>query len=186
MQNPVVLLNGYDLAFFHGIPFFFREPADLGALSQKHMPLGCTKAGPHTALIAPLLPNPPRALERVVDGPFTPAHFAESLAVRRRYYGLRAQLHDAASIAAPKRMQNEECRMKKTRTKPMRHQCDIKATSKRVASQAVATPKRRQNAECRMKKTRTKPMRHQCDIKATSKRVASQAVATHKRRQNAE
>jgi hypothetical protein len=28
MQNPVVLLNGYGLAFFHGIPFFFREPAD--------------------------------------------------------------------------------------------------------------------------------------------------------------
>jgi hypothetical protein len=44
MQNPVVLLNGYGLAFFHGIPFFFREPADLGALSQKNMPLAPGKS----------------------------------------------------------------------------------------------------------------------------------------------
>jgi hypothetical protein len=57
MQNPVVLLNGNGLAFFHGIPFFFHEPADLGALSQKNMPLGCAKAGPHTGFIAPLLPK---------------------------------------------------------------------------------------------------------------------------------
>ena len=68
MQNPVVLLNGYGLAFFHCIPFFFREPADLGALSQKNMPLGCAKAGPHAGFIAPLLSNPRRALEGVVDG----------------------------------------------------------------------------------------------------------------------
>ena len=64
--------NGYGLAFFHCIPFFFREPADLGALSQKNMPLGCAKACPHTGFIAPLLPNPPRALEGVVDGPTAP------------------------------------------------------------------------------------------------------------------
>ena len=67
MQNPVVLLNGYGLAFFHCIPFFFRELAELGALSQKNMPLGCAKACPHTGFIAPLLPNPPRALEGVAD-----------------------------------------------------------------------------------------------------------------------
>ena len=97
MQNPVVLLNGYGLAFFHCIPLFFREPAGLGALSQKNMPLGCAKAGPHTGFIAPLLPNPPRALEGVVDDMLAPAHFAERLAVRRRYYGgLRAKLHDPA------------------------------------------------------------------------------------------
>ena len=101
MQNPVVLLSGYGLAFFHGIPFFFREPADFGALSQKNLPLGCTKAGPHTGFIAPLLPNPPRALEGVVDDMLAPAHFAESLAVRRRYDGaLRAKLHDLTFIAA--------------------------------------------------------------------------------------
>ena len=97
MQNPVVLLNGYGLAFFHCIPFFFREPADLGALSQKNMPLSGAKARPHTGLIAPLLPNPPRALEGVVKDILASAYFAESRAVRRRYYGgLRAKLHDAA------------------------------------------------------------------------------------------
>jgi hypothetical protein len=31
------------------------------------MPLGCAEAGPHTGLVAPLLPNPPRALEGIVD-----------------------------------------------------------------------------------------------------------------------
>ena len=67
MQNLFVLVDGYGLAFFHGIPFFFREPADHGALSQKNMPLSGAKARPHTGLIAPLLPNPPRALEGVVD-----------------------------------------------------------------------------------------------------------------------
>jgi hypothetical protein len=64
MQN----LNGYGLAFFHCIPFCFREQADLGALSQKNMPLGCAKVGPHPDFIAPLLPNPPCALEGVVNG----------------------------------------------------------------------------------------------------------------------
>jgi hypothetical protein len=39
MQNLFVLLDGYGLAFFHCIPFFFREPADHGALSQQNMPL---------------------------------------------------------------------------------------------------------------------------------------------------
>jgi hypothetical protein len=34
MQN----LNGYGLAFFHCIPFIFREPTDRGALSQKNLP----------------------------------------------------------------------------------------------------------------------------------------------------
>ena len=97
MQNPVVLLNGCGLASFHCIPFFFREPADRGALSQKNMPLGGAKACPHTGFIAPLLPNPPRALEGVVDDMLAPAHFVESLAVRRRYYGgLRAKLQDLA------------------------------------------------------------------------------------------
>ena len=57
MQNLFVLLDGYGLALFHGIPFFFREPADRGALSQKHMPLGGAKACPHTGFIAPFLPN---------------------------------------------------------------------------------------------------------------------------------
>jgi hypothetical protein len=43
------------------------------------------------------LPNPPRALEGVVDDMLAPAHFAERLAVRRRYYGgLRAKLQNAA------------------------------------------------------------------------------------------
>ena len=100
MQNAVVLLNGYGLAFFHCIPFFFREPAELGALSQKNMPLGCAKAGPHTGFIAPLLPNPPRALEGVADDMLALAHFAESLAVRRRdYCALRPKLYDRTFIA---------------------------------------------------------------------------------------
>ena len=90
-------LNGYGLAFFHCIPFCFRELADLGAFSEKNIPLSCAKAGPHTGFIVPLLPNPPRALEGVADDILAPAHFAEGLAVRRRYYGgLRAKLHDSA------------------------------------------------------------------------------------------
>jgi hypothetical protein len=64
MQNPVVLLNGYGLAFFHCIPLCFREQADLGALSQENMPLGCAKAFPHTRFIAPLLPKPRRSQGR--------------------------------------------------------------------------------------------------------------------------
>ena len=97
MQNPVVLLNGYGLAFFHCIPLCFREQADLGGLSQKNMFLGCAKAGPQPGFVAPLLPNPPRALQGVVDDILALAHFAERLAVRRRDYGgLRGKLHDPA------------------------------------------------------------------------------------------
>jgi len=43
-------------------------------------------------------------------------------------------------------MKNEE-RPDEAKATSMRPQCDIQATSKRVASQAVATHKRRQNAE---------------------------------------
>jgi hypothetical protein len=97
MQNPVVLLNGYGLAFFHCIPLCFREQADFGALSQENMPLGCAKAFPHTRFIAPLLSNPPRAPEGFGNGILALAHFAERLAVRRRDYGgLRGKLHDSA------------------------------------------------------------------------------------------
>ena len=89
--NPS-LLRGYTLlqgglASVHCIPFFFREQADLGALSQKNMPLGCAKAGPHTGFIAPLLPNPPCALQGVANEMLALAHFAESVAVRRRHIG---------------------------------------------------------------------------------------------------
>ena len=63
--------------------------------------------------------------------------------------------------------------MKKGRVKPlMRHQCDIKATSKRVASQAVATPK---PLSCDLQATLMRPSSHlhatfkppSCDLKAT-------------------
>ena len=60
-------------------------------------------------------------------------------------------------------MQNEECRMKKGPGKAtlMRHQCDIKATSMRVASQAVATFMRPQS---HLHATSKPPP---CDLKAT-------------------
>ena len=76
--------------------------------------------------------------------------------------------------------------MKKGRVKPlMRHQCDIKATSKRVASQAVATPK---PLSCDLQATFMRPSSHlhatskppSCDLKATLMRPQSHPHATSK------
>ena len=94
----------------------------------------------------------------------------------------RRQNEERPGEATSGRMQKEECRMKgphsrksgkqkvESRSKP--HTCDIKATSKRVDSQAVATPK---PPPCDLKATLMRPQSHPhatlkpppCDPKAT-------------------
>ena len=79
--------------------------------------------------------------------------------------------------SAEVRMQNVEFRQ----AAPMRHQSDIKATSKRVASQAVATPK---PPPCDLKATLMRPS---CVHKAPTKHQQSHLRANAEgRMQNAE